>query len=144
MAGDCHCQRVGTAGLGNSAYRLWRADKFCDIRVARCRAHGDFSQRLPNALLEDRSADIEGKIEAEGRRFDEPDHFGDELLKTGVTSDEIGLRELVLQLARERARVVPEKNSADTAVASSHEDRAKRRFTYCEADSRLRSTGTIV
>jgi hypothetical protein len=54
-----------------------------------------------------------GEIEAECRRFDEPDHFGDELLKTGVTSDEIGLRELVPQIARERVRFVPEKNGAD-------------------------------
>ena len=77
MARDCHCQRVGAAGLGNSAYRLWRADEFCDIRVARCRAHGNFSQRLPNALLEGRSADIEGKIETECRRLDEADNLAE-------------------------------------------------------------------
>src|SRR6266404_5058498 len=144
MTGDCHCQRVGAAGLGNHAYRLWRADEFCDVRVARRRAHGNFSQRLPNALLEGRSADIEGKIEAECRRFDKPDHFRDEPLKTGVTADEIGLRELVLQIARKRVRVVPEKNGADTAIALSHENRAKRTFTHGEMDFRLRSTGTIV
>ena len=95
-------------------------------------------------MLEGRSADIKGQIEADCRRFDEPDHFGNELLKTGVTSDEIGLRELVLQIARERVRVVPQKNGADTTVALSYEDRAQRAFAHGEADVRLSSPGAIV
>ena len=134
MAGDCNRQHVGTAGLGDDAYRFWRTDELCDIRVACGRARGNFSQRLPDALLENSSADIERKIEAECRRFDKPDHFGDELFKAGVTADKVGLRKLVLQIARERVRVFPEKNRTDTAIALSHEDRAQRTFTYGETN----------
>ncbi|HWO34719.1 MAG TPA: 2OG-Fe(II) oxygenase, partial [Candidatus Acidoferrum sp.] len=73
MAGDCHCQRVGAAGLGDRAYRIRRADELCNVRVACGRARGNFPKRLPDALLKGGSADVKRKIEAECRRFDKPD-----------------------------------------------------------------------
>src|ERR1700761_8449489 len=105
MAGDCDCQRIGAAGLGNRAHRIRRAETFCDVAVACRRSRGYISQRLPDTLLKGRSMDIERKMEAERRRFDEPDHFCDELLKNGVTACQIRPRELVLQFACERCRV---------------------------------------
>jgi hypothetical protein len=60
------------------------------------------------------------KIETECRRFDEPDHFRNEQLKTGVTADEIAFRKLVLQLAHKRVRVIPEKNGADSLLRPWH------------------------
>ena len=51
---------------------------------------------------------------------------------------------LILEIARKRVRVVPQKNGADTTVALSYEDRAQRAFAHGEADVRLSSPGAIV
>ena len=81
---------------GSTASYTDVADELCNVCIACSRACGNFPQRLPDALLEGGSADIERKIEAECRRFDKSDDFRDEPLKTNVTADEIGFRKLIL------------------------------------------------
>lgn len=47
-------------------------------------------------MLECRAANVERKVETLRRRFDQPDHFRNELLESGITANQIGFGKTVL------------------------------------------------
>ena len=100
------------------------------------RAGRDLAQRLPDALLERRAADVEGQVEPERRRLDEADDAGHELLEAGVAADQPGLRKAVLEVAHQGVRVVAEQDRAHAPDAGGDQDRAQRALADGEADRR--------
>jgi hypothetical protein len=133
MAGNHHRDGVRSAGPCHRANRLRRPDPLGDVRVARRRTRGDLPQRLPDALLEGGAAHVEGKVEAERRRFHEADDLGDQLLEPRVAADQPCVRKAVLEVAGKRIRVVAHEDGTDAPLASRHEDGAKRAFADCKA-----------
>ena len=81
MAGNRDRQRIGCARLCHGTHRFWRADALGNLGVARRFADRNFGERLPNALLKRGAAHIERQVEPYARRFDEADHFRDQLFE---------------------------------------------------------------
>ena len=113
MAGDGHRDLVGTAGLSHAAHSFRLTDATCDLRVA-CRLPSrDLAQGLPNALLERRATDVERQVETDVRPLHKAHDLCDDFLEPLITSDEIGVWETVLKIARQRVGIVPEQDGAD-------------------------------
>src|SRR5690606_28675757 len=60
-----------------------------------------------------------------------------------ISADEVGARKHVLQIVRERLRIVAEEYGADAAVALCDEDRAQRAFADREADVDVLAPGAV-
>src|SRR5690606_26619540 len=71
------------------------------------------------------------------------DDLCDEPLELTVAADQVRLRKLVLQLAREHLRIVAEQNGANPAVALRHQDRTERALPDREADVGRGAAGTV-
>ena len=108
MTGNRHRQWVCCTGLRYSTHRLRRSNAFGYLLVARRGSRWNPAEGLPDALLEGCTPHIERQIETEGRRLDKSDHGRDQLLKLLVPTDELRLGELVLEIAYETVRFIPE------------------------------------
>jgi len=106
MARDRHRQRIGTAGLRNRTHCRGRPDARGDLAVGCGSAGGNLPQRLPNALLEGSAPDVQGEVQADRRRFDQPDDAGDQRLEVRIATDHLGARKLVLQVLHQTFRIV--------------------------------------
>src|SRR5690606_21220221 len=136
VAGDGDGELVGGAGAGDRAYRARLADAPRDLRVGRLAAGRDLAQRAPHPFLEGGAAHVQRQVEADARRFDEADHGGDHALVVRVAAHQFGLGEAVLQVARERIRIVAEQDRAHALVAAGDQDRAERALSDRESDAR--------
>src|SRR5207245_5327117 len=105
---------------------LRRADARGDLRIRRRGAGGDLAQRLPHALLERGAAHVQRQVEAERGRLDEADHLRDQPLEVAVTADQPRLGKSVLELTRQRVRIVAEQDRADAALGGGHEDEDRK------------------
>ena len=92
------------------------------------------SRRACHPLLEGGAADVQGQVEAERRRFDEADDLGHQALEVRVAADQLGLGELVLQVAYQGIGVVAQEDGADPALALRDEDGAQRALGHGEVD----------
>src|SRR5690606_17113395 len=140
VAWDRDGDLVGGAGLRHSPHRFRSADAFGNFGVTHCFTDRNFSQGLPDPLLECGSLQVERQVETDAWRFDEAHHFGHHVLEIAVRADEIGLRKAAFQIADQLFRVVAHQNRADTPVARSHEYRAERRLADGETDIRILAT----
>ena len=135
MAGDRHRQRVGARTPARpraptSARRSARRSR----RSSRVLPGGNLAQRLPDALLERGAAHVQRQIQAEPRRLDQADHLRHELFEAAVAADQLGARESILQIARQRVRIVAEQDRADAPLAGCDQDRTERAFADREPD----------
>ncbi len=69
---------------------------------------------------------MQRQVEAPLRRLDEPDHARDEPLERFVATDELRLRECILQIAHECVGIVAELDAADAFAGRRHQNRAER------------------
>ena len=94
------------AGVGDRAHGRGRSDALRELRVRRRAADGDLGERVPDPLLEQRTAQVERQSEAEAGRLDEPDDAGDDALELRVAPDQLEVLgdESVLQRWREVTR----------------------------------------
>lgn len=134
MAGNGHGNGVRRAGLRHGAHGLGSTDAPGDLRVARGRARRDFAQRTPDAFLERRSLHIQRQVQADRWRFDQPHHLGDPVFEFTVAPDDLGLGELVLQVAHQPLGVIAQQDRADAALALGHQYGAQRALAHREAD----------
>lgn len=91
---------------GDGPDRFGGADCVGNLGIAGGLAGGDLAERLPDALLEGGSANVEREVEPEGRGFDETYDLGDGLFELLVARRESGLWETVLQVAGKGVGVV--------------------------------------
>lgn len=73
-------------------------------------------------MLKCGSTNVERQIKSESRSFDEADYLCDETLEFLVTPDKLGTRKLVLQPARQRVRIITEKDGANAPLTGRYED----------------------
>ena len=73
MAGNGDGEIVRRTRAGDRAYRFRRADASSDFCVGHLLSDGNLLERLPHAPLEGRAADVERKIQAAPRCFNEAD-----------------------------------------------------------------------
>ena len=144
VAGNGHRDRVGRARPRHRPHRPRRADARGDLRVGRRGSRGNLAQRLPHALLERRATHVQRQVEAQRRRLDEAHHLRDEPLEVALAADQPGLREPVLEVARQGVRVVAEQDRADAALGGGHQDRAEGALADGEPDRRAVAAGAEV
>jgi hypothetical protein len=101
VAGDGDRQSIDHTRLSHGAHGLQLADPLGDLGIAHGRAGWYLVQRFPDSTLEGSAVDIQRKVESDRRHLHEPHHLSDELLKVGITADELGFRELVLKVVDE-------------------------------------------
>src|SRR5262249_35638326 len=103
-SGDRTCGRRGC----NTPRNLGIANRLADANL---------SQRLPNALLEGRAADIKGGFEAGSGGFDEADNPRDQSVKISISGNETRFRETILEIADELVRVISQQDGGDSLLA---------------------------
>src|SRR5690606_13319009 len=106
MTGNGNGNPVRCASLCNCARGMRCANLPGDLGVTGGGAERDAAQRLPDTLLERRSANVQWEAQADPRRFNEPADLRDELLELAVPTDQVRLRKLVLQLTRQYIGIV--------------------------------------
>ena len=143
VARDRDSQRIGPDGRPDGAHCLRCTDAMCDLRITHRLARRDFAQRLPYALLERSATHIERQVESQGRGFDKAHHLGDHLLELGIASDQMRAREPILQIARQRIRIVADQNRAHATLARRDQDRAERALADRKAYFGVRTARTI-
>ena len=104
---DRHRQHVGSAGAGHRAHRFGRADAPGDIGIADGFADRYRPQRLPDPLLKRGAANIQRQRQPVLRRFNQPHHLRHQRFILRVAADQLGIRELVLQILHQPLRIVP-------------------------------------
>ena len=109
-------------------------------RVGRGRPGRDLPERPPYPLLERRSADVEGKVEAEGGCFHEADHPRHPGFELRVPAHELRPREAVFEVVHEGVRIVSEPDRAHPIRGRRDEDRAERAGTDREPDRLARAS----
>ena len=125
MAGNRYRQAVRATGLSHRANGFWRADLPGDIGVAGRAADGNVPQGLPDPLLKRRATHVQRQVQAQRRGLDETHNPGDQLLEVLIGTDQIGPPELVLQIADQLLRIVPQQNGANPAFTLRHQNRAQ-------------------
>ena len=95
-----------------------------------------------NLLLEGGAADVERQIEILSGRLDETDDPSDGAFEIGVASDQFGARKTILQLARQRLRIVAEQDGADALIRRGDEHAAERGLADREPDFRALAAAT--
>ena len=113
MAGNGHGNPVGAACLGHRAGRFRFADSVGDLRVTGGVPSRNLTQRLPDALLESGSTYVQRQIETNLRRLDKAHNLRDQFLEIEVASDQVRLRETILQVVHQFIGLVSEQNGAD-------------------------------
>ena len=144
VARDRHRVGVGRAGSGDGAHRSRRTDLLGDARVRLRLAGRDLAQRQPDALLEGRAAHVERQGEAVGRRLDQPDHLGHQLLVRRVAADQPRPRKPVLEVAHQRLGIVAEQDRGDTLGARRDEDGTERALADGEGQHLLGAARPVV
>src|SRR5215471_17866508 len=99
MAGNCDGKIVRGARSGDRTCRLRRSDASRDLGIANRLADANFSQRLPNTLLEGSAADVKGKVEADRGCLDEADNARDQGLIVAIGANETRFRKAILEIA---------------------------------------------
>src|SRR5215470_3212183 len=117
MAGNGDCEIVRRTGAGNGAHRLRRSDASSDFRVGNRLADGNLLERLPYTLLEGGAAHVERKVEADPRGLNETDNPRDQGLIVTIGANETRFRKVVLEIADEFVRIVPEQDRGDALFA---------------------------
>ena len=125
MAGNSDSQIVSGAGARDGAHRLRRSDAPGELGVGNRLAGRDLLERLPYALLEGCAADVDGKIEAPSRRFNQADNLRDQGLIIAIRANEMRFRKAVLKIADQLVRIVSEQDRGDALPARSNEDGAQ-------------------
>ncbi len=136
MTGDEDGEFIGGAGPGDGADGLGQADALGNLGVAGGLAEGNFGECPPHALLEGGATDVERKLEAEARIFDQADDLGDEFFEFAVRANEVSLGKTILEIAGEFVGIITEENGADTLVGRGDKDGAERGLPDGEADGR--------
>ncbi len=95
--------------MRDRADRARRTDPARDFRVAGGPAGRNRAQRLPDAVLERGSADVERKVEGLSWGFHQANDASDHALEFGIAADQFGAPETVLQIAREGVRIIAER-----------------------------------
>lgn len=144
MARDCHRQAVRATCLGHGAHRLRRTDALGDVGIAGGTAGGNLTQGLPDAFLERRAAYVQRQVEADGRGFNKPYNLGDQLLEIMVGTDQVRAAKLVLQIADQLVRVVPEQNRANAAFTLRNQNRPQGALANGKADVVVLSGSAVV
>ena len=78
MAGNGDGEIVRRARAGDRAYRFRRPDASSDFCVGHLLADGNRLKRLPHTTLEGRAAEVDRKIQATPRCFNEADNPRDQ------------------------------------------------------------------
>ncbi len=110
-----------------------------NLQVARRLASRHGTQRLPYALLEGRAADVQRKIQPQGRRFHEAHHARHQLLEVAISADEGGARKAILHVAHQWLGSVAQQNGAYAARGGRYQNRPERAFPHGEANLRMRA-----
>src|SRR5690606_24088019 len=84
MAGDRNRDPVRRACLAHRSHRARRTDPLGELRIAERLPGRDRAQRLPDALLEGRAAQVERQVESDLGRLDESDHARDSTLERTI------------------------------------------------------------
>ena len=87
---------------------------------------------------------VERQVQTGFRRFDKADNLRDQPLEFRVAADQFGIRESILQLARQCIGIVTQQNRADALIALCDEDRSQRALAHREADPAVRAASTVV
>jgi 4-hydroxy-tetrahydrodipicolinate reductase len=125
MAWNGNRDRVRCAGVRYGAHRFRRTDAPGDLRIARRRAGRNLAQRLPDTLLEDSAAHVEGEIETDPGRLNDTDNACDQSLIVAIAANETRLREAILKIADELVWVVAQQDRGNTLLARGDEDGAE-------------------
>jgi hypothetical protein len=127
MAGNCHRQRIGRAGLRHRTRRFRRTNARGDLRITRRRAGIYVAQCLPYAPLERRTSGVQRQVELRGRgRFDQSHHLRRDRRESGGVLAQPGNGESLAQPAFQRGGIVAEQDRADPALAGGDENLSQR------------------
>ena len=136
VAGDCDREYVRSTRLRDSPNGAGMADLPGELTIADSLAGRDVAKCLPDALLEGRSAHVQGQPQAATRLLDEPDDGRDETIERLVSSHELRARKPILQVVDERVGFIAEQNRAHTLVGCRDQYRSQRTLPDREADGR--------
>jgi len=125
MTGNGDSEFIRGASSRHCADGLRRANAPRDVSVGHRCAGRYFPKRLPNALLEGRASDIKGKVEAQPRLLDEPNHARNQVLVVAVSANKVSLREAVLEVTDEFVRVISKKDGSNALLGRRDQDSAK-------------------
>ena len=126
VTGDRNGDRIGAAGLRYRAHGLRRADLFCHLRIACSGAGRNFTQGLPDPLLEGAPTQVEWKIEAGLGRFDKANDPGDPPREIGIACGQTCAWEARLEIARQRIGIIAEQDGTDPRLARRNQNAAER------------------
>jgi hypothetical protein len=144
MTRDGNCQVVFGARLRNGTNSLRTPDALRNLSVAGRVAWTDRAQRAPYSLLKDRPTNVERQVEPERWSLHERHHASDELLEGGISSDQLGIRKLVLEVAHQLLGIVAEQNRADASLGPCNDDVPERAAPDREANLRVRSARAVL
>jgi hypothetical protein len=116
------------AGCGDGSNRTRGIDSFRDLRVAGGGSSRDFTQCLPDALLEDGASKVEREVEPPRRQFKKSGDLGQRAQPILAMVDEPSMREISLQFGDEQVGSIMEKNRADPDFGRSREHPSEQAF----------------
>src|SRR5258706_7764413 len=125
MARDRDAKMVLRAGFCHGPGSFRHADVTGDLRIRRRCASRDPSERVPDALLECSAANIEGKIQTDPWRFNEANNPRNQGFVLMICADKTRLWETILKAARERVRIISEKDCGDSFLARGNQNGAQ-------------------
>ena len=99
----------------------WRSDAPSDFGVGNRFAGAKVLQRQPDTPLERGPAQIERKVQADLRSFDEGHDPRYQGLVLAIGPDEPRVREAILEAADQRLRIVAEQDRGHTLLAGGHQ-----------------------
>ena len=143
MTGDRDCEVVRRAGTCDGAHRLRRPDAPSDFGVGNRFAGAKVLQRQPDPPLECGAAQIERKVQADLRPFDEGDDPRYQGLVVAIGPDQPRVREAILEAADERLRIVSEQDRGHALLARGHQKGAERRLADGEPQLLVAAAGAV-
>src|SRR6478752_1821760 len=134
MTRDRDGQAIGRAGAGHGAHGPRRANAPGELGIRESLPGSDASQRLPDAFLKCRAADVERQRLLASRFLYQRYHLGDPSFELCVAAEQLGPRKLPLQLVQERLGLAAERDGAHAARGGRDQDRSQRALTERETD----------
>src|SRR5215467_284934 len=144
VAGNGDGEIVRGARSGDRTCRLRGSDAPRDLGIANRLADANFSQRLPNTLLEGGAADVKWKVEANRGCFDEADNARHLSLIVAIGANETRLRKTILEVTDKLVRVISQQDGGDALLARGDKDCTERGLSDSELDLLARTPGPVV
>src|SRR5487761_26988 len=141
VAGDRDGDWIRGTRLRDGAHCAGAADTLGDLGIGRRGAGRDRAQRLPDTLLERRTAQIERQLDRRAAPFDEADAASHHLLECRFATDELRLREAIVQRTHQALGIIAQHDRTDALVGCCDKDSAQRALADREANRGTDTTG---